>query len=83
MLTCSEVAAQASTYLDQDMTMTQRAAFRLHLMYCSNCRRFVSQLQLLKQSVQLRPVAAPADAQVERWMQQVLRQSGASGQSDK
>ena len=75
MLTCSEVAAQASNYLDQDMSMPQRAAFRLHLMYCTNCRRFVRQLRLLKQSVHLRPLAAPADDQVERWMQQVLKRS--------
>lgn len=75
MLTCSEVAAQASNFLDQDMTVSQRAGFRLHLMYCRNCRRFVHQLELLKQSVQLRPIAKPSEDQVTRWMQQVNKQS--------
>ncbi len=75
MLTCSEVAAQASNFLDQEMTVSQRAAFRLHLMYCSNCRRFVRQLKLLQQSIQLRPVAQPSEDQVTRWMQQVGKPS--------
>lgn len=76
MLTCSEVAAQASNFLDQDMTVRQRAVFRLHLMYCSNCRRFVRQLQLLQQSIPLRPMTQPSEDQVDRWMQQVVKQSG-------
>lgn len=73
MLKCDEVAAIASDFLDQDMTFSQRTAFRMHLMVCSNCRRFVRQLGLLKQSVQLRPVAPPSDAQVDQWLSAVKK----------
>ncbi len=74
MLKCDEVAAQASDFLDQQMTTSQRALFRLHLMYCTNCRRFVRHMSLLKHSIQLRPVTPPSSDQVDAWMQQVLKQ---------
>lgn len=71
MLKCDEVAAQASDFLDKEMTFSQKAAFRLHLLYCSNCRRFVRQLGLLKQSVQLRPVKPPHKHQIDTWLKAV------------
>lgn len=73
MLKCDEVAAIASDFLDEDITLAQKAVFQLHLMYCTNCRRFVRQLGLLKQSVQLRPVAPPSDAQVDQWLSAVKK----------
>jgi pyrroloquinoline quinone (PQQ) biosynthesis protein C len=71
MLKCDEVAAQASDFLDQEMTFSQKAAFRLHLLYCSNCRRFVRQLGLLKQSVQLRQVKPAHQDQIDTWLKAV------------
>lgn len=44
MLTCREVTERASEYLDGDLPFGRRLAFRLHLMMCRHCRRYVDQL---------------------------------------
>lgn len=44
MLTCREVTECASDYLDGNLPFGRRLAFRLHLMMCRHCRRYVDQL---------------------------------------
>ncbi|MFG1260957.1 zf-HC2 domain-containing protein [Xanthobacter flavus] len=44
MLSCREVTEKASAYLDQELSWSARAQFRLHLMMCKHCRRYVDQL---------------------------------------
>jgi anti-sigma factor RsiW len=44
VLTCREVTERASEYLDGDLPFGRRLAFRLHLMMCRHCRRYVDQL---------------------------------------
>lgn len=46
MLSCKEVATQASEYLDSNMTARLRWQMRLHLMMCSHCRRFIRHIKL-------------------------------------
>ncbi|WP_439576543.1 anti-sigma factor family protein [Elioraea sp.] len=44
MLTCREVTERASEYLDGNLPFGRRLAFRLHLLMCRHCRRYVDQL---------------------------------------
>jgi anti-sigma factor RsiW len=44
VLTCREVTERASEYLDDNLPFGRRLAFRLHLMMCRHCRRYVDQL---------------------------------------
>ncbi len=53
MLSCKEIAQQASNYIDQQYSWRQRLAFRLHLFICGNCRRYISQLRSSIESLKL------------------------------
>ncbi len=41
MLKCKQISERASEYIDGNMSMGQRFQFRLHLMMCQHCQRFV------------------------------------------
>lgn len=41
MLTCKELVAHSSDYLDGQLTLRQRLVVRAHLAMCGNCRRFI------------------------------------------
>lgn len=45
---CEEIAELASQSLDREMPRLERFAIRLHLVYCSACRRYRRQLRLLR-----------------------------------
>jgi hypothetical protein len=65
MLTCEEVAARASRYLDQDLPVPERTRLRMHLALCEFCARYVEQIRA---TVDMLPAAAagePLDAAVE------------------
>jgi anti-sigma factor RsiW len=46
MLSCKELVAQSSDYLDVQLSLRQRLAVRTHLAMCRNCRRFIRQMRL-------------------------------------
>lgn len=49
MLTCKELAQQhASAHIDEELRGSLRWSMRLHLVMCSNCRRFVAQMKTVK-----------------------------------
>ena len=41
MLTCRDVAAFLGDYLDRALPWRQRLRFRLHLLLCRDCRRYL------------------------------------------
>jgi hypothetical protein len=52
MLSCKQVAAVASDYLDNntlDNNTPLKWQIRLHLLMCANCRRFVRHLKITQQ----------------------------------
>lgn len=53
MLSCKEIAQQASDYIDQQYSWRRRMVFRLHLFICGNCRRYISQLRSSIESLKL------------------------------
>jgi len=49
MLTCRDIAQlKASDYLEQQLSLRERADFYLHLFLCGPCRRFIRQMKLLR-----------------------------------
>jgi hypothetical protein len=62
VLSCRDFAhVHASDYLDRQLGWRQRAAVRLHLMLCDNCRRFIAQLREVRAVLRRRPVAPVVD----------------------
>ena len=48
MLSCKEVTALASAYVDEDLPFRRRLALKMHLAMCGHCRRFVHQFRRLR-----------------------------------
>jgi predicted anti-sigma-YlaC factor YlaD len=55
MLTCKELVAHSSDYLDGQLTLRQRLAVRAHLAMCGNCRRFIRQMKLTQALIRQMP----------------------------
>jgi hypothetical protein len=45
MISCKEATERATDYLEHGLSFWQAAAFRVHLIECRNCRRFLDQLR--------------------------------------
>lgn len=43
MLSCKEVAAQASDFKDKNLSWHRALSFKLHLLMCGHCQRFIRQ----------------------------------------
>ena len=50
-LPCADVARLVSDSLDRPLTRGQRAAVRLHLLYCLACRRYRNQVLFLRRAM--------------------------------
>lgn len=57
MLTCKEMVARSSDYLDGELTLGGRLLARQHLLFCRNCRRFIKQMRLAQATVRALPEA--------------------------
>lgn len=55
MLTCKELVAHSSDFLDGQLTLRQRIAVRAHLAMCGNCRRFIRQMKLTQVVIRQMP----------------------------
>jgi hypothetical protein len=84
-LPCREMTQLASQSLDGELGRLERLALRSHLLYCRGCRRYVSQLLLMRRI--LRQLAARLEAgpllpgpglpdDVADRIKQALRESG-------
>ncbi|MGG5872204.1 anti-sigma factor family protein [Pseudomonas peli] len=46
MLSCKELVAHSSEFLDGQLGLRRRMSVRLHLAMCQHCRRFIRQMRL-------------------------------------
>lgn len=82
MPSCKDITEHASDYLDRDLTLLQRAGFRLHLFMCVHCRQYVEQLKLTITTlgkIGKTPEASPPSVdpqQVQDIVSQLHRHSG-------
>lgn len=59
MLNCREVLERADVYLANELSDWQRFQFKLHLLLCRNCRRYLKNLRLTQQVSQQLPLTEP------------------------
>jgi predicted anti-sigma-YlaC factor YlaD len=65
--TCKEVHRLVSEGLDRDLSLTERARMRAHLLICRACRNFDGQMTLLRHAMRsmeipdLPPFARPGE----------------------
>lgn len=66
MLTCKTLTQHhASDYLDHELPPRARFGVRVHLMLCRNCRRFLTQLKVMRGALRHRsPPAEESHIQV-------------------
>jgi hypothetical protein len=50
-LPCEGMSRLASESLDRELTRPERAALKMHTLYCSACRRYLRQLKLINRAV--------------------------------
>ena len=60
---CTEVVEKATEFTEAALPPGDRLRFRLHLVHCSACRRFVAQLRATAEAC--RRLGAEPEAQVE------------------
>lgn len=71
MLKCRDIALQADSYLERQLTLRQRMAVALHLLMCGRCRAFLRHMKLaLAQYRSLTPGSA-TDAEVNDVMEAI------------
>ena len=66
MITCKDVSDLASDYLEGPITFVQRFRFRLHLIMCKHCRRYLTQLKLsIGVAQKISQPSQPTDEEIE------------------
>lgn len=45
MLTCRDIATQASDHIDKKLSFRESLSYGMHLLLCAYCRKFVRQLR--------------------------------------
>ncbi|MCW2267611.1 hypothetical protein D3C77_134670 [compost metagenome] len=60
MLSCKDLVARSSDYLDGQLTLGENLLARQHLLFCKNCRRFIKQMRLAQATIKALP-EAPVD----------------------
>lgn len=59
MLTCKDVTELTTPHLERQLSPRDRLRFRLHLLMCRHCRRYVEQIQQIVRALRTLP-AEPA-----------------------
>ena len=52
---CSEITRMASASMDEDLPLSTRLRFKLHLAMCVLCRRFTEQLRFIRDTLRRHP----------------------------
>ncbi|MEE1867256.1 MULTISPECIES: anti-sigma factor family protein [Pseudomonas] len=60
MLSCKELVACSSDYLDGQLSLGEKLLARQHLLFCRNCRRFLRQMRVTQATIKAMP-EAPVD----------------------
>ncbi|HIB3370096.1 anti-sigma factor family protein [Pseudomonas aeruginosa] len=55
MLSCKELVARSSDFLDGQLDFRGQLAVRSHLLMCRHCRRFIRQMRLTQATVRHLP----------------------------
>lgn len=64
MLTCKELVAHSSDFLDGQLGLRKRLSVRAHLAMCRHCRRFIRQMRLSQAVLRKLPQGKSAELDV-------------------
>ncbi|MWV17987.1 anti-sigma factor [Pseudomonas sp. L-22-4S-12] len=72
MLSCKELVAHSSDFLDGQLSLRERLSVRAHLAMCRHCRRFIRQMKVTQGVLRALPETAipELEALAERLAQQ-------------
>ncbi|MFT5719871.1 MAG: putative anti-sigma-YlaC factor YlaD [Motiliproteus sp.] len=73
MLKCREIVAQSSTYLELEMPFGRRLEYRMHLLMCQHCRRFIRQFSAATQMTRQLSEPAVSSAEIEAVLSKIER----------
>ena len=77
MLRCRDIVKHADAYLSGEMPFWTRLGFRVHLLFCRYCRRYVRELRLTLEVSRRMAVAGPADdARIDELAALLCREEG-------
>ena len=62
MLKCKDVVANATDYIDEELSWSQSLRMALHLLMCGHCRRFIKYFRLSLQALQNKKTISKDDA---------------------
>lgn len=82
MLSCKQVAALASQYLDKDTNAPLNWQIRLHLLMCANCRRFVRHLKITRavaKNIELTDNSIDTEAIWKHLQEKILQEKNKDG----
>lgn len=64
MLSCKEVTALVTDYVEGRLSFTERIQFRIHMIGCPHCRRYLRQMRVTQRALGALPVESiPLDVQ--------------------
>lgn len=74
MLRCRDIVQHADRYLAGEMTFWPRLGFRIHLLFCRYCRRYIHHLRVSQEvSRHLPAQEAPAPTEVDAVLAKILQ----------
>jgi anti-sigma factor ChrR (cupin superfamily) len=62
MLKCKDIVANATDYVDKELSWQQAMSMALHLLICGHCRRFVKYFRLSLQVLQNKQTISQEEA---------------------
>jgi len=73
MLTCKEIEERVTAYIEHELSWPERMQFKLHVIMCRFCRRYVAQMEATRAALRrLGQRAHPSD-QVDLVARDVFR----------
>lgn len=83
MLSCRDIAKQASDHIDKKLTLRQSLSYGFHLLLCGYCRKFVGHLRTtVELSHQLSGQDELSDQEAQRIAQSTLEKVATNDKPD-
>lgn len=70
MWSCQQVTERATDYLEHDLPWLERVQFRLHLLMCRACDRYLGQLRLTTEATRALRVEMPPSPELRETFRQ-------------
>ena len=61
MLTCEQMTALVTEYVEGRLPFTERAKFQVHILMCKHCREYLAQMKLAARTLGRMPEAPVPD----------------------